>query len=164
MRKRVNLSTYSTVITVLSIVILAGVLFVVFSDPESSLVARIGAVVIVLLFCLSGLFYAPLAISIDDDALRVHRPLRSKVIPLTDIADVQLCSPTMAEHRLCGSGGFMGHWGRMHESVLGRYFAYYGKASDCFLVTLNDRRKYMLGCKDAPEMVAAIKKAITPRR
>ena len=164
MRKRVNLSTYSTVITVLSIVILAGVLFVVFSDPESSLVARIGVVVIVLLFCLSGLFYAPLAISIDDDALRVHRPLRSKVISLTDIVDARLCKPTMAERRLCGSGGFLGHWGRMYERDLGRYFAYYGKASDCFLVTLNDRRKYMLGCKDAPEMVAAIKKAIAPRR
>ena len=164
MRKRVNLSTYSTVITVLSIVILAGVLFVVFSDHESSLVARIGVVIIVLLFCLSGLFYAPLAISVDGDALRVERPLRRKVIPLADIADARLCKPTMAERRLCGSGGFLGHWGRMYERDLGRYFAYYGKASDCFLVTLNDRRKYMLGCKDAPEMVAAIKKAIAPRR
>ena len=164
MRKRVNFSTYSTVITVLSIVILAGVLFVVFSDPESSLVTRIGVVVIVLLFCLSGLFYAPLAISVDGDALCVERPLRRKVIPLADIADVRLCKPTMAERRLCGSGSFLGHWGRMYERDLGRYFAYYGKASDCFLVTLNDRRKYMLGCKDAPEMVAAIKKTITPRR
>ena len=164
MRKRVNLSTYSTVITVLSIVILAGVLFVVFSDHESSLVAMIGVVIIVLLFCLSGLFYAPLAISVDGDALRVERPLRCKVIPLADIADARLCKPTMAERRLCGSGGFLGHWGRMYERDLGRYFAYYGKASDCFLVTLNDRRKYMLGCKDAPEMVAAIKKTITPRR
>lgn len=164
MRKRVNLSTYSVIVTILSITIFAGVLFVVFSNPDSFLATRIGAVIIVLLFCLSGLFYAPLAISIDGDALRVERPLRCKVIPLTDIADVQLCKPTMAEHRLCGSGGFMGHWGRMHESVLGRYFAYYGKASDCFLVTLNDGRKYMLGCQDAPEMVAAIKKAIAPRR
>ena len=90
--------------------------------------------------------------------------MRRKVIPLADIADARLCKPTMAERRLCGSGGFMGHWGRMYERDLGRYFAYYGKASDCFLVTLNDRRKYMLGCKDAPEMVAAIKKTITPRR
>lgn len=144
MRKRVNLSTYSVIVTILSMTILAGVLFVVFSNPDSSLATRIGAVIIVLLFCLSGLFYAPLAISIDDDALRVHRPLRSKVISLTDIADVRLCKPTMAERRLCGSGGFLGHWGRMYERDLGRYFAYYGKASDCFLVTLNDRRKYML--------------------
>ena len=59
---------------------------------------------------------------------------------------------------------FLRALGRMYERDLGRYCAYYGKASDCFLVRLNDRRKYMLGCKDAPEMVAAIKKAITPRR
>ena len=117
MRKRVNLSTYSVIVTILSMTILAGVLFVVFSNPDSYLVTRIGAVIIVLLFCLSGLFYAPLAISIDDDALRVHRPLRSKVISLTDIADVRLCKPTMAERRLCGSGGFLGHWGRMYDAT-----------------------------------------------
>ena len=105
MRKRVNLSTYSVIVTILSITILAGVLFVVFSNPDSFLATRIGVVIIVLLFCLSGLFYAPLAISVDGDALCVERPLRRKVIPLADIADARLCKPTMAERRLCGSGG-----------------------------------------------------------
>ena len=96
MRKRVNLSTYSVIVTILSITILAGVLFVVFSNPDSFLATRIGAVFIVLLFCLSGLFYAPLAISVDGDALCVERPLRRKVIPLADIVDARLCKPTMA--------------------------------------------------------------------
>ena len=36
------------------------------------------------------------------------------------------------------------------------FFAYYGKAFDCFLVVLKDGRKYLLGCQDAPEMVEAI--------
>ena len=54
MRKRVNFSTYSVIVTILSITILAGVLFVVFSNPDSFLATRIGAVIIVLLFCLWG--------------------------------------------------------------------------------------------------------------
>ena len=50
----------------------------------------------------------------------------------------------------------MGYWDRFREKGLGKYFAYYGKASDCFLVTLRDGRKYKLGCDDAGEMVSAI--------
>ena len=55
MRKRVNLSTYSVIVTILSITILAGVLFVVFSNPDSFLVTRIGAVIIVLLRLLTSI-------------------------------------------------------------------------------------------------------------
>ena len=40
------------------------------------------------------------------------------------------------------------------------FFAYYGKASDCFLVILKNGKKYMLGCQEAPEMVEAVKKNI----
>lgn len=76
---------------------------------------------------------------------------------MADIADVKLCPPTMAARRIVGSGGWFGYYGWFSERDLGRYFAYYGKASDCFLVTLRDGRKYMLGCDDAPAMVEAIK-------
>ncbi|WP_300877569.1 PH domain-containing protein [uncultured Duncaniella sp.] len=67
----------------------------------------------------------------------------------------------MAEKRICGSGGFMGYWGWFSERDLGKYFAYYGKASDCFLVTMKDGRKYMLGCQNPAEMVDAINARLT---
>lgn len=54
----------------------------------------------------------------------------------------------------------MGYWGKFREADLGTYFAYYGRASDCFLVTLNDGRRYMLGCADAPAMVSELLKEI----
>ncbi len=66
----------------------------------------------------------------------------------------------MGTRRIAGSGGFMGYWGWFREGDIGKYFAYYGKASDCFLVTLRNGRRYMLGCNDAPEMVAAIQKEL----
>ncbi len=117
----------------------------------------------VCIFCLAALFYAPMSISADDSKLSIHRPLRIKDIPLSDIAEIRLCPPTMAARRICGSGGFLGYWGWFSERDLGRYFAYYGKASDCFLVTLRDGKKYMLGCTSPAEMVTFVSKRCSLR-
>ena len=116
---------------------------------------------VIILLSLSTLFFMPLSISLDSQRLSIHRPLKIKSIPLSEIAEVRLCSPTMNAVRICGSGGWFGWYGWFKEKDLGKYFAYYGKASDCFLVTLKDGKKYMLGCKDAPEIVDAIKNRIT---
>lgn len=107
---------------------------------------------------LSGavLFFSPMSLAIDDSSLIVNFSVRHKTIPLSEIESVRLCPPTMGAIRVCGSGGFFGYWGWFKENDLGKYFAYYGKASDCFLVTLKGGKKYLLGCKDAPDMVQAI--------
>lgn len=98
----------------------------------------------------------PVSVSVGSDTLNVNMALRSKRIPLPDIESVRLCSPTMGAKRICGSGGLFGWYGWFREGDIGKYFAYYGKASDCFLVTLKSGRKYMLGCQDAPDMVESI--------
>lgn len=110
--------------------------------------------------CVMALFYAPMSISVDDRSLNVNRPLRVKSIPLADIKSVELCSPTMSERRICGSGGWLGYWGWFREPSIGKYFAYYGKASDCFLVRLKDGRQYLLGCANPAPMVEFIKSKI----
>ncbi|MCX4285301.1 PH domain-containing protein [Duncaniella muricolitica] len=102
----------------------------------------------------------PLSISLDNESLNINRSLKIKSIPLTEIANVKLCAPTMGAKRICGSGGWFGWYGWFSEKDLGKYFAYYGKASDCFLVTLKNGKKYMLGCKDTPKMVNAINEII----
>ena len=66
----------------------------------------------------------------------------------------------MAKKRICGSGGWFGYYGWFSEPSIGKYFAYYGKASDCFLVTLKDGKKYVLGCESPDEMVEVINKLI----
>ena len=102
----------------------------------------------------------PLSISVDKESLNINRPLKIKSIQLSEITDVRMCAPTMGTIRICGSGGWFGWYGWFSEKDLGKYFAYYGKASDCFLVTLKNGKKYMLGSKDAPEMVKAINNRI----
>lgn len=159
MKKRVELSSYCLIISALSTALMCGVLVYALKQPDNELAIGILVAVIILLL-LSTLFYMPLYIYLDNGCLNIVRSLRVKSIPLSKIADVKLCPPTMGAIRICGSGGWFGWYGWFREKDLGKYFAYYGKASDCFLVTLDNGKKYMLGCKDAPEMVKEIAKTI----
>ena len=159
MKKIVELSTYCWIISAISTAIMCGVFVYALKQPDNKIAVLILGITIALLF-LSTLFFMPLSISLNSGSLNVNTPLRIKSIPLSDITEVSLCSPTMGAKRIFGSGGWFGWYGMFKEKDLGKYFAYYGKASDCFLVTLKDGRKYMLGCKDAPEMVSAISKSI----
>lgn len=155
MKKRVELCSYCQIISAISTAVMCGVFAYILKQPDNEWAVCVFGAVIILLF-LSTLFFMPLSISINKEYLSVNRPLRIKSIPLSDISEVRLCAPTMGAKRICGSGGWFGWYGWFHERDLGKYFAYYGKASDCFLVTLKDGKNYMLGCKDAPEMVEAI--------
>lgn len=159
MKKRVELSTYCWIISALSTAFICGVFLYALQRPDNNLAVWISGAAIIMLF-FSTLCYMPLSISLDNESLNINRSLKIKSIPLTEIANVKLCAPTMGAKRICGSGGWFGWYGWFSEKDLGKYFAYYGKASDCFLLTLKNGKKYMLGCKDAPEMVNAMQETI----
>ena len=156
MERKVVLSDYARVITVVCTVIMCAALW--YSYPEKNLFYILAAVV--LLALLSTIWYAPAAISADKDAVCVHRLLRKTVIPADEISSVKPLQPTIGAKRICGSGGVMGYWGWFSEKDTGRYFAYYGKASDCFMITLRNGRKYLLGCADSASMTEYINQAI----
>lgn len=132
------------------IVLLAALYFA--KDPFAKYLV-VGALIAL---CITPLFFMPLSISVKNGELNINRPLRIKSIPLSQIASVELFSPTMAEKRICGSGGWFGYYGWFKDSTIGKYFAYYGKASDCFLVTLKDGKKYVLGCESPEEIIEVI--------
>jgi len=76
------------------------------------------------------------------------------------IGSVVKFSPTMGAKRILGSGGFIGYWGKFREGDTGNYYAFYGKASDCFMVTLKDGKKFVVGCENPKTMIDYIKKQI----
>lgn len=152
MKKSVVISTFCLILTILTVVLLIGIWLYTFNNG-APVIGIISLTVLLLLFFVAALFYSPLSISADDDAVRIHRLLKTKSIPYSEIETVMLCPPTMSERRLCGSGGFFGYWGWFREPSIGKYFAYYGKASDCFLVRLKNGSQYLLGCKDKGDMV-----------
>ncbi len=153
MKQRVVLSTYSWIATICCICV--NVFFIFINQPPHLI--QLLLIVLLLVMSTVGLFYMPMSISADKSAIYINRCLKIKSIPMADIASVRLCPPTMGAIRIFGSGGFLGYWGWFREGDLGKYFAYYGRSSDCFFVELKDGRKYMLGCNNAPKMVEYIK-------
>lgn len=153
MKKRVAFSTWCIVMTTLGLLIILFALY-----HSTNIISTIFVCVALVLLCGAALFYMPLSVSVDKNSLNIHKPLRNKSIPLKDVSSVELCAPTMAEIRLCGSGGWFGYWGWFKEPLIGKYFAYYGKASDCFLVSLKNGKKYMLSCQQPQELVDFIHK------
>ena len=152
MKQRVILSLFSLVVTIISNAVLVFAMF--FNNPPAYIQIILGVVWGATV--LASLFYMPLSISADKTAIYINRSLKIKAIPIQDVASVKICHPTMGAIRICGSGGFFGYWGWFRERDLGKYFAYYGKSSDCFLVELKNGRKYMLGCQNAPKIVQYI--------
>ncbi len=116
----------------------------------------------IILVCLIAVFtvWNILAL-LDGNTLNIHTTLRRKRIRMADIASVELCAPTMAEKKILSSGGYFGYWGWFSERDLGKYFAYYGKSSECFLVRLRNGRRYMLGCDEPGAVVDSIKAQIS---
>ena len=133
MKRRVSLSTYSFIMSIIGLIVLLACMYYCRDNWGLYLIG-----VCLILPCSLALFYMPMSISADDTNLNINRSLRIKSIPLKEIKRVKLCPPTMAEKRICGSGGWFGYWGWFSEPSIGKYFAYYGKASDCFLVELKN--------------------------
>lgn len=146
MKLNIKYSSFSIIITILMIVSFPILIFV-YSRQGDMIIAYLFTALYAVLLA-SSLYYMPLNLTIDNRQIRLRRPFRSTIIPLDEIQSVGVYSPTMAERRIIGSGGWFGYWGRCSEPSLGKYFAYYGKASRTILLTLKDGRRYMLGCED----------------
>lgn len=155
MKKKVRYSIYTRIVTIgftAFFAALAAALFVEDMAPAAWLMLGMLAVMVG-----SALFFSPLSVSVDAETITLCMAVRKRRFALADVAGARICPPTMGALRIFASGGFGGYWGMFSERDLGRYFAYFGKSSDCFLLTMRNGRKYMLGCADAPQMVGYIR-------
>ncbi len=157
MKSKTKFSTFSIILT--TVVIVAFIAGCCYTYPHQKSVFYTLLVALVVMVGFS-LFFAPRAISVEGGAIKVLSPFMTHTIPMAEIESVELIQPTMGAVRICGSGGFMGYWGIFSEGDIGKYTAYYGKSSDCFLVKLTTGQKYMLGCENPSEMVDYIKSLI----
>lgn len=119
MRKKVKLSAWCTIMTLIGLIVLLAAFYLAKDSLAKYIV--VGALFVL---CFTALCYMPLSISVRDGELNINRPLKIKSIPLSTIDSVKLVSPTMAEKRICGSGGWFGYYGWFSEPSIGKYFAY----------------------------------------
>ncbi len=156
MKSKVLLSNFCVGLTVAIEIVFLAVLYFTYSEP----VAFILWGVILIGTNLAALWYMPLSVECGVKALKLHTPLRTITFPYTEIASVERIQPTMGAVRVFASGGFLGYWGLFRERTIGKYHAAYGRASDCFLITLKDGTKWMLGCYNPDRVVALIRTEI----
>ena len=149
MKQKVNLSLYCKLLSAIVSIILLVILH--YSNNLWS-VTTIGLILLVWIGL--AFYFMPVSVSVDDKALHINRLAKTKTIPYSEISSITPMQPTMGEQRLFGSAGWFGYWGWFKEKDLGKYFAYYGKASDCFFVRLKNGSKYMLGCED-PQLLTS---------
>lgn len=153
MKSKVKLSRYSLVLTVIITVVLYICCMVTLQDKPIFFII-LGVFVILLA---TGMLYSPISIKADADRIVIVSMLKKRSILMQNVESVELFQPTMGAIRICASGGYMGYWGIFREGDIGQYVAYYGKASDCFLVRMKNGDKYVLGCENPDAMVDYIK-------
>ncbi|MBE6319141.1 MAG: hypothetical protein E7081_09250 [Bacteroidales bacterium] len=97
MKQRVELSTYSIIITILCLGILLSTIFII---PEIWWQIGWGGFIAILhIVCL---YYMPLSIAADEHSIYINRSLKVKRISIAEVKSVRLCPPTMGAIRVCG--------------------------------------------------------------
>lgn len=160
MKSKIKFSRYALIITILVFMLLyIGCIASVHTKPAFFIFLAL-----FLVFIICSLLYGCAYIQADKDYIKLGSLLKSKRIPIGNVASVEMFQPTMGVIRIFGAGGFMGYWGIFREGDIGRYYAFYGKSSECFLVRLKNGDKYVLGCENPQEMVDYIKNQLNHRQ
>lgn len=149
MKSKVRLSAYAIALTTIVNLVLVTCCVLTFNERPAFWIL----LAIWLMLLVFGLLYGPRQICVNHNYIVIKTYLSRRKIPVRDIASVELFQPTMGALRLCASGGYFGYWGIFREGDIGRYVAYYGKASDCFLVRMTNGDKYVLGCQNPAAIV-----------
>ena len=144
MKFKVELSRFSSILTILTLGLLIVALIATRHETDKFILLA----VIILAVLIPSMFYAPLSVTITDKEVCVNSPFKIHTIPMRRIVSAERFQPTMGSIRIIGSGGFMGYFGIFREGDVGRYTAYYGKASDCLMLRLDNGDQYVIGCKD----------------
>lgn len=162
MKERVDLGAIPFFITLLFIAVYLGAMWMAYSAGNMTAVWIIGAVLMVQ--CLLGLCFSPMSISVNEGEVCICASFYIKSIPLGQVESVELFRESrheaMGKRAYCFSGGFMGFWGPSRRKGLGEYYSAYGKLEDRFLLSMKDGRKYLLGCRNAAQMVVYIEERI----
>jgi len=152
MKSNVEYSTSSWVITLAVTAGLCAGLLLSRGEPA----AFYPLLAIVVPMYLAALWFAPMSVTADDKEVCIHSSFKVRSIPMADIVKAERYCPQPGTLRTCASGGFMGYWGTFRDGVAGHYTGFWGRDDDCFMLTLADGRKYLLGCKDPDAMLAFI--------
>ncbi len=158
MKSKIKYSRFATITTVaIFLILFVGCIASLAEKPMFFILLSIYLFMFVL-----ALLYGVAYLKSDENYVVLGSILKKRKIAMRGIESVELFQPSMGAVRLFASGGFMGYWGLFKEGDVGRYYGFYGKASDCFLVRMKNGDKYVLGCDRPDTMVEYIRQHISP--
>lgn len=106
------------------------------------------------------LFFWPISIEAGESDVIIHRAIGKTIIPYKQIEMVEPFTPSAGSIRILGSGGFLGYWGKFHDSLIGNYIGYWGKNDESFLIKITNGKQYVVSCENHKEMIAYLKNKI----
>lgn len=161
MKENVHYSAYCWFITIV-IIAFCTVLSCIWIN-NGKLAGAVTLISVLIILLAMAMFYAPLSVKVTYRYVIVKRLLHNRRLAISEIDSVVLCPSTMGAVRICGSGGWFGYWGWFKERDLGKYYAYYGRSSDCFLIILKDGRRYVIGCDNSADVIDFILRRLSDR-
>ena len=91
--------------------------------------------------------FSPIAFELSKSGVIVKRPLRSFLIPYSEIVDVSITDLSWKGIRLWASGGLYGFFGLFYVSNLGRVWAYVTRRKNIILIKTKSL-KYAISPED----------------
>lgn len=149
----IDWSTTSKIITVAVIAVVAFAGYELYRNNSlfHTMKGYLYWVMVFVLMCVA--VFIPRRIVLDSDSIRIERILGTKIIPLGEISEAGLPYFGGMKLKTFGSGGFCGNLGWYHADGFGNYFSYVMDSKQSFYIILNNDRRYMLSCRNAPELV-----------
>ena len=133
------------------------ILAMVYNAFRSSIIAL---EIISLVFLISPAFFIPLRLVVDEESLRIWRPIGKVEIRLEDI---QSCSVIEDSHsildktiRTFGSGGLYGFLGHFKHDRYGKMRMFVTHPKQCFLIRTKDGRSFVVSSPKPKEIVEFI--------
>ena len=116
--------------------------------------------IISLFFLISPSFFIPLRLVVDEDSLKIWRPVGKVKIPLEDIKSCTIIEDNHSIFdktiRTFGSGGLYGFIGHFKHDKYGKMRMFVTHTKQCFLIRMKDGRHFVVSSPKREEIVEFI--------
>ena len=120
--------------------------------------------IISLVFLLSPAFFIPLRLVVDEDSLRIWRPIGKVRIRMEDIKSCTAIEDSRSIFnktiRTFGSGGLYGFLGHFKHDKYGKMRMFVTHTKQCFLIRMKDGRHFVVSSPKREEIVKFISQHI----
>ena len=137
------------------------ILSMVFNAFQSSIIVL---EIISLVFLISPSFFIPLRLVVDEDSLKIWRPVGKVKIPLEDIKSCTVIEDSRSIFdktiRTFGSGGLYGFIGHFKHDKYRKMRMFVTHTKQCFLIRTKDGRHFVISSPKREEIVEFISQRI----